>query len=217
MNLMQKMMFKVYQSELGFDETIKELTESAKKNGWEIPMVYDLQEGYQESGYEDMTKIKIIYFCNPSGGFKILQDDENKPMSVMMPMGVSVYETQAGQVFISGMNLERMSMMFGGTVKDVLREGAVNYDKTLDDFAQPEACSAEIKAQGGRCCLGCVSMAAILAALLGVLVWIGSKILPALMTKMMSRMMPKIMDKMEEADVKPPCAHIILDHLETEN
>jgi hypothetical protein len=41
-------------------------------------------------------------------------------MAVMMPMGVSVYETQEGEVFIAGMNLEQMSMMFGGAVKEVL-------------------------------------------------------------------------------------------------
>jgi uncharacterized protein (DUF302 family) len=209
------MMFAVHRSELDFDETVAALTESAKKHGWEIPMIYDLQEGYQEAGYEDMTKMKIIYLCNPHGGYKILQDDENKPMSVMMPMGVSVYETNAGQVYIGGMNLGRMSMMFGGTVKEVLREGAANYAKTLEDFTKPTEANGRVK-DGGRCCLGCISVTAIIGALVGLVVVIAAKFIPIIMPKMMAKMMPKMMTAMEEADVQPPCAQIILSYLETQ-
>ena len=216
MNLMRKMMFAVHRSELDFDETVAALTESAKKHGWTIPMIYDLQKGYQEAGYEDMTKVKILYFCDPHGGYKILQDDENKPMSVMTPMGVSVYETNAGQVYIGGMNLGRMSMMFGSTVKEVLREGAANYAKTLEDFAKPAETNDEIKVDGGRCCLGCISLTAVIGALVGLVVVIAAKVIPIIMPKMMAKMMPKMMAAMEEADVQPPCAQIILSNLEAQ-
>ena len=205
MNLMRKMMLAVHRSELDFDETVAALTESAKKHGWEIPMIYDLQKGYQEVGYGDMTKVKIIYLCDPHGGYKILQDDENKPMSVMMPMG-----------YIGGMNLGRMSMMFGGTVKKVLREGAANYAKTLEDFAKPAEANGEIKVDGGRCCLGCISLTAIIGALVGLVVVIAAKVIPIIMPKMISKMMPKMMTAMEEAGVQPPCAQIILSYLEAQ-
>jgi len=67
-----------------------------------------------------------------------LEDDENTPMAVLMPIGVSVYETSDSEVYIAGMNLERMSMMFGGVVKEVLRAGAANYRETVDNLAEPE-------------------------------------------------------------------------------
>ena len=213
---MRRMMFVVHRSELDFDETVAALTESAKKHGWEIPMIYDLQKVYLESGYEDMTKVKIIYFCDPQGGYKILRDDENKPMSVITPMGVSVYETNDGQVYVGGMNLGRMSMMFGGTVKEVLREGAVKYAKTLEDFAKPAEANDEIKVDGGRCCLGCISLTAVIGALVGLVVVIAAKVIPIIMPKIMSKMMPKMMAAMEEADVQPPCAEIILSYLEAQ-
>ena len=210
MNLVQSMMFATYQSQLGFDETVIALTESAKKNGWDIPMTYDLQEGYREAGYEDMSKVKLIYFCNPHGGYRILQDDENKPMSVMMPMGVSVYETNSGDVLVSGMNLERMSMMFGGTVKEVLQEGAANYARSFEGFASPAEPDGETAVSPKKVALGCLSITAVLGALIALLAAVASKVMP----KIMANMMPKMMAAMEESGVQPPCAKIIIDHLE---
>ncbi len=214
MSIMRKMMFTVHRSELGFDETVAALKESAQEHGWKVPMVHDLQESYREAGYEDMTQVTTLYLCDPDGGYRILQDDAHKPMAVMMPMGVTVYETHDGEVYIAGMNLERMSMMFGGEVKEVLREGAANYARTLADIGKLEP-REEVEVDGGRCCLGCVSLAAIGAALAGLVAFVAVKLIPKLMPKMMAKMMPKMMAMMEEAGVQPPCAQIILERLET--
>ena len=61
-----------------------------------------------------------------------------------VPMPVSVYETSDGQVYIGALNLESMSMMFGGTVHDVLKEGAENYAKTLKDIAEESHVSLDL-------------------------------------------------------------------------
>ena len=135
-NLMQQMMFKVYKSKFDFDETVSAVTEAAPNNGWHIPDIRDLQKEYQEAGFADTDKMKVIYFCNPRGGSKIFADDRNKPMSVMMPMGVSIYETADGQIEIAAMNLGMMSGMFSGVVKEVLSEGAVNLENTLQGVVE---------------------------------------------------------------------------------
>ena len=134
--MMPKMMFATYKSKLNFDETISSLEESAKKNGWTIPEIRDLQDDYIEEGLEDMTKVKILYFCNAQGGYNILKDDDYKKMSVMMPMGVSVYETSDGQVRIAAMNIGFMSMMFSGTVKKVLQEGGGNFRNSIENIIE---------------------------------------------------------------------------------
>lgn len=134
--LMKKMMFTARQSKLNFEETISSIRESAVKHGWEIPTIHNLQQEYQAAGLNDMTRMKIIYFCNPYGGYRILKDDQNKSMSVMMPMGVSVYETNDGQVYIAGPNLGLMSTMFAGTVKETFKEGAANFEKTLENIIE---------------------------------------------------------------------------------
>jgi uncharacterized protein (DUF302 family) len=211
---MRQMMFTVHQSKLGFDETIAAVQKAAQKHGWQIPMVHDLQENYQQAGYEDMTRLKILYFCNPSGGYRILQDDENKPMSVMMPTGVSVYETRDGQVYIAGMNLERMSLMFGGVVKEVLQQGGANYVQAMAEVATPV--EDQLKVDKKSCLVGCLSAAAVTAVLGGVVVTLLVKLFRWLMPKMMAKMMPEMMSAMEKAGVQPPCAQIVLEHLEAE-
>jgi uncharacterized protein (DUF302 family) len=131
-NLMGQMMIRVDTSSLNFEETVSALSESAKQNGWLIPDTRDLQHEYHAVGLSDMTRCTILYFCNPQGGYAIFSsNDTNKAMSVMMPMGVSVYETTAGQVKIAAMNLGLMSNFFGGAVKDVLKDGGARYEKSL--------------------------------------------------------------------------------------
>ena len=134
--MMPNIMFATYKSKLDFDETVSSLEESAKKNGWTIPEIRDLQQDYIEEGHGDMTKIKILYFCNSQGGYNILKDNDYKKMSVMMPMGVSVYETNDGQVKIAAMNIGFMSMMFSGTVKKVLREGGEKFRNSIKNIIE---------------------------------------------------------------------------------
>jgi uncharacterized protein (DUF302 family) len=135
-NLMQQMMFRVDTSALSFEETVSSLSESAQQNGWIIPDTRDLQQEYNKAGLTDMTRCTILYFCNPQGGYRILtSDDKKKAMSVMMPMGVSVYETTGGQVEIAAMNLSLMNNFFSGVVKEVLKDGGERYEKSLEGIA----------------------------------------------------------------------------------
>jgi len=132
-NLMQQMMFRVDTSTLSFEKTVSSLTESAQQNGWVIPDTRDVQHEYHNAGLTDMTRCTILYFCDPQGGYKILTgSDKSKSMSVMMPMGVSIYETTGGQVEIAAMNLSLMSNFFSGVVKEVLKDGGEPFGKSLE-------------------------------------------------------------------------------------
>jgi uncharacterized protein (DUF302 family) len=132
-NLMNQMMLRVDRSSLNFEETVAALTVSAEQNGWTIPDTRNLQREYHEAGLEDMTPCTILYFCYAEGGYAILTDsDRNKAMSVMMPTGVSVYETADGEVEIAAMNLGLMSHFFSGAIKDVLEDSSARYEKSLE-------------------------------------------------------------------------------------
>jgi uncharacterized protein (DUF302 family) len=133
-NLMPKMIMKTWKSKFDFDETVAALTENAPKNGWHIPDTRDLQKLWKEQGIEDAPKIKILYFCNAEGGSSITKDDELKALSVMMPMGVSIYETTAGEVEIAAMNIGMMSGMFAGVAKETFKESGNNLDNCLKDI-----------------------------------------------------------------------------------
>lgn len=133
-NLMTKMMMKTNKSKLGFDETVDAIQENAPKNNWHIPDERDLTKLWKESGIENPPKIKILYFCNAKGGYEMTKEDDMKAMSVMMPMGVSVYETSEGEVEIASMNIGMMGGMFTGIVKETLVGSSKNYENTIADI-----------------------------------------------------------------------------------
>ena len=135
-NPMAKMMMKKYKSRLGFDETVSALTDSIPKNNWKIPDIRDLQKLWKEEGITEGPKMKILYLCNAKGGYEITRDDELLPMTVMMPMGLSIYETSKGEVEIAFMNLGMMSGMFTGVTHEVLKSSAQNIENAIKDFIQ---------------------------------------------------------------------------------
>ena len=133
-NLMPKMMMKTWKSKFDFDETVRAVTESAPKNGWHMPDTRDLQKLWKEQGIEDAPKIKVLYFCDAKGGYSITKDDELKALSVIMPMGVSIYETNDGEVEIAAMNIGMMSGMFTGVAKETLSNSGNNLDICFEDI-----------------------------------------------------------------------------------
>jgi len=136
MHLMKAAMFKVSKSEHDFERTVQMVQENAVRVGWDIPWCFELQQHYREKGLSDMTRVVNMYLCNPQGGYDIMKDDVYKPMAVMMPTAVSVYETSGGEVYISRMNLGRMSAMFGGIVKNTLKGGGANLEEALEGVVE---------------------------------------------------------------------------------
>lgn len=63
---------------------------------------------------------------------------------------------------------------------------------------------------------GCVILGAAIGALFGLAAALAIKFMPIIMPKMMARMMPQMIASMEEAEVEPPCAHIIRGLLESQ-
>ncbi len=133
-NPMAKMIMKKYKSQLGFDETVDVLMGNIPKNNWSIPDTRDLQKLWIEEGIDEAPKIKILYLCNAQGGFDITREDELLPMTVMMPMALSIYETSKGEVEVAFMNLGMMSGMFTGVPHEVLKSSAQNLENAIKDI-----------------------------------------------------------------------------------
>ena len=133
MRLMRAAMFKVSKSKFDFEETVLLVRKNALRVGWDVPWDFELQDHYRDRGFSDMTKVVNVYLCNPQGGYDIMKADVFKPMAVLMPTAVSIYETSGGEVYVSRMNLGRMSAMFGGTVKGALKDGGANLEKALEE------------------------------------------------------------------------------------
>lgn len=131
MGLMTSMMFESRPSRFDFAETVAKVREAAEENGWTVPQVLDLQKHYHHVGLPEMRRVTIIYFCNAKAGIDITEDDSNKPMLVMMPTGVAVYETSSGKIRVANMNFSLMRHMFSGVVKKALSQSARNMENAL--------------------------------------------------------------------------------------
>ena len=121
-NMMPSMMINVHESKLNFEDTILAINQSAaESNGWKIPVIHDLQASLVKAGHTDMTKVKVIELCHPHYAYDVLQPDEDKMISAIMPCRMSVYEDKAGNVYIAEMNTKLVSKMFGGNIAQVMR------------------------------------------------------------------------------------------------
>ena len=136
MRLMKAAMFKVSRSKHDFEQTVQMVRDNALRVGWDVPWCFELHQHYREKGLSDMTKVVNMYLCNPQGGYDIMKDDVYKPMALMMPTPVSVYETSGAEVYVSRMNLGRMGAMFGGTVRHSMKAGGANLEKALEGVVE---------------------------------------------------------------------------------
>ncbi len=135
--VMPRMMINVHKSRLNFEDTVSAVNESVtKQKDWKVPAIFDIQKNILDAGHKDMTKVKIVSLCQPHYAKKILESDNDKKVSTMMPLGIGIYETKNGQVYISTMNIGIMGMMFGGAIADVMGEAGEDIEKMLDDIAK---------------------------------------------------------------------------------
>jgi uncharacterized protein (DUF302 family) len=131
MSLITKMMLESRSSRFDFADTVTKVQEAASENDWTVPQVLDLQGHYHHEGRPEMRRATIVYYCSTKAGIDITRDDANKPMLVMMPTGVAVYETSSGEVRVANMNFGLMRHMFGGEVKKALSRSARNMAKAM--------------------------------------------------------------------------------------
>jgi len=135
--VMPRMMINVHQSRLNFEDTVSAVNESVtKQKDWKVPAIFDIQKNILDAGHQDMTKVKIVSLCQPHYAKKILESDDDKKVSTMMPLGIGIYETKGGQVYISTMNIGIMGMMFGGTIADVMEDAGEDIEEMLEDIAK---------------------------------------------------------------------------------
>jgi uncharacterized protein (DUF302 family) len=125
--LMPRMMFNVYKSPQGFDETVATLQANVStKADWKVLEFFDFKQSIDKAGFGPMSRIGAFALCNPRYASRILDEDGNKKVTAMMPLGIGVYEDAEGDIYVSELNVKLLGMMFGGTIAEVM--GAAGTD-----------------------------------------------------------------------------------------
>jgi uncharacterized protein (DUF302 family) len=118
MVVLPKQMFIVNESKLDFDATVETITQSVKENEWSMPHQYDLQATMKKHGF-DVNPVKVFSLCKPEHAYKILNSDDERLVSALMPCRVAVYE-KGGKTYVSMLNSGLFSKFMGKKVKDVM-------------------------------------------------------------------------------------------------
>lgn len=95
-------------SKLGFDQTIDIIKSAAEKDGWSVPAIHDLQNSLAKAG-KHVKPVKVIEICKPAYSGQMLELNDERIISVMMPCRISVYEKNDGNVYVSLLNPASMA------------------------------------------------------------------------------------------------------------
>ena len=122
-------------STLSYEETVQTIQDAAVAQGWKVPTVHEIDKSVAKAGY-DVLPVSVIELCHPGHAGQILQDDEARVVTSMMPCRVSVYETSDGRVVISRMNTGLVSRFFGGKVATVMANATADTEEILGAVLQ---------------------------------------------------------------------------------
>lgn len=95
-------------SKFGFDQTVEVLKSAAESNGWNVPAIHDLQQSLAKSG-KHVKPVKVLEICKPQYSGQMLELNDERIMSVMMPCRISIYEKNDGKVHVALLNVESMA------------------------------------------------------------------------------------------------------------
>lgn len=109
-------------SPLGFDETLEKIEANAKAEGWKVPKKWkvNFQANLKKVTGRDIGKNKVLKMCEPEVAADLLEKDELKHLSAMMPCTIAVFEKSDGKTYISMMNMELLGDMYGDTVAEAV-------------------------------------------------------------------------------------------------
>ena len=121
------------ESKLGFEETVEYISDKAVEKGWMVPIVHDLKKSVGKAGYE-VRPVKVIEICNPHFASKILEEDKSRVITPMMPLRISVYEIENGDVVIARFNPDMVSKMFGDVAGETLLQACATSEEIVKDI-----------------------------------------------------------------------------------
>ena len=114
-----------------FDKTVELLTQAAAQKEWQMPVIHDLQNSLAKSG-KAVKPVKVIEICKPKFSGQMLEKNDERIVSVMMPCRISVYLKDDGKTYVALIN---GSALVGGmpeNVKSVMTEASDEVFKIVE-------------------------------------------------------------------------------------
>lgn len=109
-----------------FDETVNNVTEELKKEGFGILTTIDVKKKFKEKLDLDFKQYFILGACNPPSAFEAIAAEEN--IGLMLPCNVIVYEKDNSTV----VSIIKPSAAMGMIDNDALKKIALRIEKKLE-------------------------------------------------------------------------------------
>ncbi|MCW3490677.1 DUF302 domain-containing protein [Dethiobacter alkaliphilus] len=121
------------ESKYDFTETVERFKQNVSDAGWSVVGVYDYKEILADRGFE-VLDIKIIALCSGQHSNEILQGDDERMVSPLMPCTIAIYEKSDGNTYIARLNSGVMAAPFGGVVAEVMETVAVETEEMVQEL-----------------------------------------------------------------------------------
>lgn len=115
-------------SKFSFARTIDLLVAEAERRDWKVPAIHDLQQSLAKSG-KTVLPVKVIEICKPQYSGKMLELNDERIISVMMPCRISVYEKNDGLAYISLINAGALAAGLPENISGVMKDAS---DETFE-------------------------------------------------------------------------------------
>jgi uncharacterized protein (DUF302 family) len=115
-------------SRFKFEKTVDLLVTEAERREWKVPAVHDLQLSLAKSG-QSVKPVKVIEICKPQYSGKMLELNDERIISVMMPCRISVYEKDNGLTYVSLLNAGELASGLPAKIAGVMKEAS---DETFE-------------------------------------------------------------------------------------
>jgi len=115
-------------SKYDFDKTVDLLIKEAELKEWKVPALHDLQQSLAKSG-KTVKPVKVIEICKPVYSGQMLELNDERIMSVMMPCRISVYLKDDGKTYTALVNDAEMSAGMPGKIAKIMKAAS---DETLE-------------------------------------------------------------------------------------
>ncbi|MFA6401903.1 MAG: DUF302 domain-containing protein [Salinivirgaceae bacterium] len=100
--------------------TVEKLIAAATAKNWQNPAVHDLQQSLAKSG-KAVLPVKVVEICKPEYSGKMLEKDDERIVSVMMPCRISVYEKADGKTYVTLLNMTAMTTGYSAIAVEAIK------------------------------------------------------------------------------------------------
>jgi len=114
-----------------FEKTVELLTNAAVKRNWNIPATHDLQQSLAKAG-KTVNPVKVLEVCKPEFSGKMLEKNDERIVSVMMPCRISIYLKEDGKTYIALINGAALIAGMPENVREVMTAASDEVNEIVD-------------------------------------------------------------------------------------